>query len=173
MTLLPDRAPVLGALWALFAAVGFSVVDLIVKFLSEDYPHYELTFFRTVVAFIVIAAFILPFSGGYKTLKTKRPWLHLLRGLCVVLANLAFFLALAAMPLAEAVAIFFVSPFLVAIFSVIFLGETVGPRRWGAIAFGMWLTARRHHGLSGCSSCGYPRVGWKGKRCPECGANEG
>lgn len=43
----------------------------------------------------------------------------------------------------------------------------------GAIAFGMWLTARRHHGLSGCSSCGYPCVGWKGKRCPECGANEG
>lgn len=132
-----DRAPLIGALWALFAAFGFSVVDVIVKFLSSDYPHYQLTFLRTLVAFIIVMALIVPFYGGLKTLRTKRLTAHLTRGFCVVLANLAFFLALAAMPLAEAVAIFFVSPFLVAIFSVIFLGETVGPRRWTAIACGM------------------------------------
>lgn len=137
MPLLTDRAPAIGALWALFAAFGFSIVDLIVKFLSDDYAHYQLTFLRTLVAFVVVILLILPFGGGLQTLKTGRPVAHLMRGLCVVVANLAFFLALAAMPLAEAVAIFFVSPFLIAIFSVAFLGETVGPRRWGAIAFGM------------------------------------
>ena len=137
MSSLPDRAPVVGAAWALFAAVGFSLVDLIVKVLSDGYAHYQLTFLRTVVAYVVVIVLILPLSGGFKALKTKRPFAHLSRGLCVVVANLAFFLALAAMPLAEAVAIFFVSPFLIAIFSVVFLGETVGPRRWGAIAFGM------------------------------------
>jgi drug/metabolite transporter (DMT)-like permease len=41
------------------------------------------------------------------------------------------------LPLADAVAIFFVAPFLISIFSVIFLGETVGPRRWAAIGIGM------------------------------------
>ncbi len=137
MRSIPDRAPLVGAAWALFAAVGFSVVDLIVKFLSDSYPHYQLTFLRTVVAYAVVITLILPLSGGFQSLKTNRPWAHLLRGLCVVVANLAFFLALAAMPLAEAVAIFFVSPFLIAIFSIVFLGETVGPRRWGAIAFGL------------------------------------
>ena len=35
-----------------------------------------------------------------------------------------FFLGLAALPLAEAVAIFFVSPLLIAVFSIIFLGDT-------------------------------------------------
>lgn len=132
-----DRAPLIGALWALFAAFGFSIVDLIVKFLSSDYPHYQLTFLRTVVAFVILMILIVPFTGGLKMLRTDRLGAHLARGFCVVLANLAFFLALAAMPLAEAVAIFFVSPFLVAIFSVLFLGETVGPRRWIAIACGM------------------------------------
>ena len=132
-----DRAPLIGALWALFAAFGFSIVDLIVKFLSSDYPHYQLTFLRTVVAFLIVMVLIVPFYGGLKSLRTQRLRAHLLRGFCVVLANLAFFLALAAMPLAEAVAIFFVSPFLVAIFSVVFLGETVGPRRWAAITCGM------------------------------------
>lgn len=133
-----DRAPLIGALWALFAAFGFSIVDLIVKFLSSDYPHYQLTFLRTLVAFVIVLTLIVPLGGGLRTLRTKRLKAHLMRGFCVVFANLAFFLALAAMPLAEAVAIFFVSPFLVALFSVLFLGETVGPRRWAAIAFGMF-----------------------------------
>jgi drug/metabolite transporter (DMT)-like permease len=35
------------------------------------------------------------------------------------------------------VAIFFISPFLITIASVLFLGEVVGRRRWSAIAFGM------------------------------------
>lgn len=137
MTATTDRAPVIGALWALFAAVGFSTVDVIVKFLSGDYAHYQLTFLRTLVAFAVLLILVVPVSGGYRGLRTKRLGAHLLRGACVVFANLCFFLALAAMPLAEAVAIFFVSPFLIALFSIFFLGETVGPLRWTAISVGM------------------------------------
>ena len=137
MALATDRAPLFGALWALFATVGFSAVDVIVKFLSSDYPHYQLTFWRTVVAMVVLMAIIVPLSGDRVQFRTTRLGQHLLRGACVVFANLCFFLALAAMPLAEAVAIFFVSPFLIALFSIVFLGETVGPRRWAAIAVGL------------------------------------
>ena len=137
MALATDRAPLIGALWALFATVGFTTVDVIVKFLSSDYPHYQITFLRTFVAVGVLLLIIVPLSGGGYDFRTRRLGWQLLRGACVVLANLAFFLALAAMPLAEAVAIFFVSPFLIAIFSIVFLGETVGPRRWVAIAVGL------------------------------------
>lgn len=137
MALATDRAPLFGALWALFATVGFTTVDVIVKFLSSDYPHYQLTFLRTVVAMFVLMLLIVPLSGERVQYQTKRLRQHLLRGTCVVFANLCFFLALAAMPLAEAVAIFFVSPFLIALFSILFLGETVGPRRWAAIAVGL------------------------------------
>ena len=52
-------------------------------------------------------------------------------------ANMSFFLGLAALPLAEGVAIFFISPMVITIFSVIFLKETVGPRRWLAIILGL------------------------------------
>ena len=38
--------------------------------------------------------------------------------------------------LAEGVALFFVSPLIITVFSVIFLKEQVGPRRWAAIAVG-------------------------------------
>jgi drug/metabolite transporter (DMT)-like permease len=70
-------------------------------------------------------------------LRTQRLKMHLLRGCCVVFANFCFFIGLAAMPLADAVAVFFVSPLIITVFSVVFLGETVGPRRWMAIAMGM------------------------------------
>jgi drug/metabolite transporter (DMT)-like permease len=48
-----------------------------------------------------------------------------------------FFLGLAAMPLADAAAIFFISPLIITAFSVVFLGEKVGPRRWLAVGIGM------------------------------------
>lgn len=124
MALATDRAPVYGALWALSATIGFSAVDVIVKFLSSDYPHYQLTFLRTVVAMLVLMAVIVPLTGARIQWRTRRLGQHLTRGCCVVAANLCFFLALAAMPLAEAVAIFFVSPFLIALFSIVFLGKS-------------------------------------------------
>lgn len=132
-----DSAPLIGALWAVLAAVCFSAVDVIIKFLSGDYPLYEITFLRTLVALVVILFVIAPFTGGLAALRTQNARTHVLRGLFVVAANLLFFLGLAALPLAEAVAIFFVSPLLIAVFAAFFLGEPVGPRRWAAIAVGL------------------------------------
>ena len=79
----------------------------------------------------------MPLDGGYRQLKTSRLPLHLLRGLLVVLANSFFFLGLAVMPLSEATALFFIAPIVITMFSVIFLGETVGRFRWGATAIGL------------------------------------
>jgi drug/metabolite transporter (DMT)-like permease len=55
----------------------------------------------------------------------------------VLLSNIAFFLGLAALPLADGVAIFFVAPLLITALSVPLLGEKVGPRRWAAVGAGL------------------------------------
>ena len=52
------------------------------------------------------------------------------RGFCVVVSNLAYFAALAALPLAETSAIFFIAPLLITALSAILLREHVGPWRW-------------------------------------------
>jgi drug/metabolite transporter (DMT)-like permease len=80
---------------------------------------------------------MVPLNGTLSILNTQRIGLHVLRASFVVFANLCFFLGIAALPLADAVAIFFISPFLITIASVLFLGEVVGPRRWSAIVVGM------------------------------------
>ena len=126
-----------GALWAILAAICFSTNDVLVKFLSGDYPLYQVIFFRSFFGLLTLLAVLVPLTGGLKVLKTRRLGIHLIRGFCVVVANLTFFLGLAAMELAEAVAIFFVSPLLITLFSVIFLRELVGPNRWAAVFFGL------------------------------------
>jgi drug/metabolite transporter (DMT)-like permease len=138
MTLIESRpASMAGAVWALASVVAFSTNDMLIKFLSGDYPLHQIVLIRSLVGMVVVMGVILPLSGGIESVRTQRLGLHLLRGFAVVLSNLFFFMALAALPLAEAVAIFFVCPLLIAGASVVFLGESVGPRRWGAVALGL------------------------------------
>ena len=127
----------MGAASAIIAVICFSINDVAIKFLSGNYALHQVVLFRSIIGLFVLLFFILPFSGGWKALSTKRLGIHFLRGCCVVFANMSFFLGLAALPLAEGVAIFFISPMVITIFSVIFLKETVGPRRWLAIILGL------------------------------------
>jgi drug/metabolite transporter (DMT)-like permease len=126
----------LGILAAMGAATCFSIIDMLFKFLSGDYPLYEVVFIRSVVALAVLLGILMPLEGGFHLIRTRKLKLHLMRSVAVLFANLCFFTGLAIMPLAEAVAIAFATPLVVTLLSVIFLKETVGPWRWGAIAGG-------------------------------------
>ena len=133
----PPRSPALtGAGAASSAVFFFALNDMAIKFLSGDYALHQVVFLRSFFALAVFFAAILPFAGGRPALAVRRRGLLLLRGGCVVFANTMFFLGLAAMPLAEGVAVFFVSPLLITALSVPILGERVGWRRWAAIAAG-------------------------------------
>lgn len=127
----------LGAICAAVSVLFFSINDVAIKFLSGGYALHQVVLIRSVIGLLIIVTVIAPFTSGWAIARTKRLKMHLLRGLCVVFANMTFFLGLAAMPLADAVAIFFVSPLVITLFSVVFLGEVVGPRRWAAIAVGL------------------------------------
>ncbi len=125
-----------GALCALAAGVCFSINDMVIKFLSDQYALHQVVFFRSIVGMLTFLLLIMPFSGGWSVMRTRMLRWHMVRGVCVVLANSTFFLGLAALNIADAVAIFFVSPLLIALMSIIFLSERVGPRRWAAIGVG-------------------------------------
>lgn len=134
---LSDNPTLLGASSACLAVLFFSVNDMAIKFLSGDYALHQIALLRALIGVVVLLSVLLPLSGGFAALRTRRLPLHLARGCCVVFANMTFFLGLATLPLAEGVAIFFVAPLIISVFSVIFLGEHVGPRRWAAIVVGL------------------------------------
>lgn len=124
-------------LCAVGAALAFSLNDMVIKFLSSGYPLHQIVLVRSLVGLALILALVVPLEGGVAALKTKRPATHLARGCFVVMANTCFFMALVAMPLADATAIFFVSPLIITGLSVLMLGETVGVRRWTCVVIGL------------------------------------
>lgn len=130
-------APVLAALSAAIAVTCFSLNDMLIKFLSGDYALHQIVLIRSIIGLTILLAVFIPFSGSFAVLKTQRVGVHLMRGGCVVFANLTFFLGLSVLPLAEATAIFFISPFLISLFSILFLKEKVGSHRWSALAMGL------------------------------------
>jgi len=130
-------APVLAALSAAIAVTCFSLNDMLIKFLSGDYALHQIVLIRSIIGLTILLVVFIPFSGSFAVLKTQRVGVHLMRGGCVVFANLTFFLGLSVLPLAEATAIFFISPFLISLFSILFLKEKVGLHRWSALAMGL------------------------------------
>ena len=116
----------------------FSVNDVAIKSLSGGYALHQVILIRAFVAMTVILCFIGLSGTGYRQLITRRPKTHLLRVAIVMVSNVTFFLGLAALPLADAVAVAFVSPIAVTLLSVVFLREVVGPRRWAAVILGMF-----------------------------------
>ena len=132
-----NTSNITGALCAMAAMLFFSLNDVLIKLLSGAYPLHEVVLARSLIGMTVFVILVMPLSGGFGVLRTQRLGMHLLRGVCVVFANTFFFMGLSVMPLADAVAIFFVSPLLITIFSVVFLKEKVGPRRWAATLIGL------------------------------------
>ena len=130
------RPALAGPLSAAIAVLCFSLNDTIIKFLSGDYALHQIVLIRSALSLAILLPIALPLVGGLAALRTERLGLHLLRGLCIVFANMTFFLGLAVMPLAEAVAIFFIMPILAAVLAALVLNERIGPHRWTAIAIG-------------------------------------
>ncbi|WP_238719745.1 DMT family transporter [Nitratireductor alexandrii] len=126
-----------GILCAMGAATAFSLNDVVIKYLSGDYPLHQITFLRSLIGITVTLAVFVPLDGSYRDLRTDRLGFHLMRGMIVVCANMTFYAALATLPLGEATAIYFVGPLFITALSVVLLGETVGPRRWFAVLVGL------------------------------------
>ncbi|ADZ71865.1 DMT family transporter [Polymorphum gilvum] len=112
------------------------LMDIVAKYLSAVLPPLEIAFGRFAFqgAFAVLTAAIGP---GFAALRTRRWRANLLRGVLLAGATFAFFTAVKVMPVADAIAIFFVEPMILTGLSAVFLRETVGFRRWIAIAVGL------------------------------------
>jgi S-adenosylmethionine uptake transporter len=124
-----------GATILVFGLFLFSLQDIILKHFSDKYSVLQLVFLRGLIAMALMLAFI-KLCRISVPLWSSKPKLILARGLLGFSSYIAYYLAIAAMPLAEVVAITFTMPLFVTAMSAVFLGEKVGLRRWGAVIFG-------------------------------------
>ncbi len=126
----------LGIACVVGAVTIFILQDATIKWLSADYPLHEIVLVRATSA-VAVTLFAMRLEGGLRLWRTRRAGLHLARSTLLVIANSAFFLALATMSIAEATSIFFIAPVLITALSSLVLHEPVGLRRWAAVCVGL------------------------------------
>jgi len=131
----PDGGHRAGIGYMVLGVAALSGMDALGKRLAADYPVFQMLAVRSTVA-IVLLALLLWLRGGLPTLRTRQPLGHALRSLCGLVAFVCFYVALRHLPLADAVAVAFGSPFLVTALAGVLLKETVGGRQWLAIFVG-------------------------------------
>ena len=124
-----------GAAILVFGLFLFSLQDIIIKFFSDQYSVLQIVFIRGLVSMLVIALLIKLIWRDVAFI-SSRPITATARGLTGFFSYLTYYLAVAAMPLAEVVAIVFTMPLFVTAMSALILGEKVGLRRWSAVVVG-------------------------------------
>ena len=128
------KRSVLGMLSVAAGVSIFSVQDVIVKGLSGTFPVHEIVVLRSFVALPVLLVAML--CDGTGRFAFTRLGLHATRGIAQFLAYFSYYLAMAAMPIADVVAICFAAPLVIAALSGPVLGERVKPQSWAAIGVG-------------------------------------
>lgn len=133
----PQRRSGYGGIAFVLAAIFLFVsMDTLVKFLAETYSVVQISFVR-FASHQVLALLVLGLVPRFRPRFLPYRWrLQLARSAVLAATTFAFFTSLSLLPLAETVSIAAAAPLLVVAFSVVFLGEKVGVRRWTAAAIG-------------------------------------
>ena len=120
----------------LISSISFAFVNLLVKVLTnssrvfefiQDYPPYEIVFFRSVISLVICFYIIkqkgIPFFGNNKK------WL-LIRGVFGATALTLFFYTIKNLPIAVATTVQYLSPIFTVLFAIYLLNQKVKPIQW-------------------------------------------
>ena len=115
--------------WMLLAGFFFAAMAMLVKLGGAHFDAIELGFYRSLASFLFIGAFVL--------VRRERVWnphmgMHLWRGLAGTVSVIAYFYAIANLPLATATTLNYTSPLFLAVATTIVLGEKFS--RWLLVA---------------------------------------
>jgi len=106
----------------------------LVRIVAQDLHALEVTFFRNLFGLLAVLPVIA--RQGLSSLRTSRPGLVVLRTISGIIAMTTWFYSLTVLPLAEAVALSFLSVIFASIGASLVLKERMRLRRWTAIGLG-------------------------------------
>jgi drug/metabolite transporter (DMT)-like permease len=121
------RTKTLPILLMIGAVFCFASMDATAKYLMKEIGPAQTIWARYTVQAILVTVLILPKINVYG--RTKYPKLQFLRSVALMMATTLFFFAFSRLGLAEASAIFNISPVLITLGAFLFLREQIGPRR--------------------------------------------
>jgi drug/metabolite transporter (DMT)-like permease len=124
-----------GILFLCAGAMIFTIQDVIIKWISDEYAVTQILATRSLVAFAPLFI-LLHLDGGLRGVNGRRLGRLLLRAALLFASYTTYYLAIAAIPLAEAVSLFYTAPLFIVALSGPMLHERVGPTRWLAVVVG-------------------------------------
>ncbi len=132
----PTARPLVGVGLMLAAMAILPVIDVFAKKLGQaGMPILIVVWARALFGGLMTLPFALKAQGA-QAFRPAQPLRQLARAILLFGATFLFFQALKYLPIADALAIFFVNPLVIVILSALALRERVGPRRWAAVALG-------------------------------------
>jgi drug/metabolite transporter (DMT)-like permease len=111
------------------------LMDGFAKYLSPRYPAWQLTWCRFFFHLLVLVPVVVV-RFEWRELWPRRPFFQIVRGGFLMVATAFFFAALRTVPLADALALLFCYPLIVAVLSPLLLGEKTAPSHWIAVGLG-------------------------------------
>ena len=128
--------PLIGIFLMIAAMAILPFIDVLAKYLGQaGLPILLVVWARAMFGAMMTLPFALA-KDGARVFLPSRPLHHLTRAAFLFAATWLFFTSLKHLPIADALAIFFVNPLIVTLLSALLLGESVGPRRWSAVVVG-------------------------------------
>ena len=124
-----------GIIFMILATMLFSMADATGKYLTERYPFMQIIWLRSTIGLALMGMAIIGTRQFYMFSTTKPGW-HLARSLVGIILMTGIFMGLKYIPLAEVTSIIFANPFIVAIFTPLFLKERVSRHSYIAIIIG-------------------------------------
>ncbi|MGK7862709.1 DMT family transporter [Falsiroseomonas sp. E2-1-a4] len=124
-----------GILLMSVAVLGFSLNDVLGKWLVATYAVAQVLVLRSIAALLVLAPLIAR-EGAIPLLRQPRPRLQMVRVACGTLEVTAFYWAVSMMPLADTMAFWMATPIFVAIGAALLLGERLERKRFAAVVLG-------------------------------------
>lgn len=128
--------PLVGMLAGISAFFLLAVMNVFAKLLSEHHHVIEIAFYRNLIA--VLPFLFMIYAMNKKDILTINTNVRgiVARSIIGTISLATTFAAFAAMPMADTTAFLFTASLLVPALGYFFLGERVGPYRWGAICVG-------------------------------------
>ncbi|MGG5887315.1 DMT family transporter [Falsiroseomonas sp. HC035] len=147
----PSNRNLAGILLMSVAVLGFSLNDVLGKWLLGSYTVAQVLVLRSIAALLILAPLLVR-EGVLPLLQPRRPRLQLLRVACGTLEVAAFYWAVSQMPLADTMAFWMATPIFVALASAVLLKESLDRPRFIAVVLGflgvvLTLGAGLDHGL--------------------------
>jgi drug/metabolite transporter (DMT)-like permease len=130
---LPDDLQ--GILYTIASCFFASLLITLVRYLSQDFHIFFIVMVRNLCGLLLFVPQII--KTRQNLFATKRPFMHIYRGLNGLASMMVWFYVVSVLPLSEAVSVSFIIPIITTLAAIYFLKEKVKANSWSALFIGL------------------------------------